>query len=115
MRSSQIRRIFFRELFRLVRVVWPILSWVLFAMIGPGLLIGQIEGWRIESYKAEGVRRGLSEADGKLFRLAFSPPTAQLRLDGKLLRAVFGDPFVDHFSRAVAIDWVMRCSARKAA
>ena len=48
MRSSQIRRIFFRELFRLVRVVWPILSWVLFAMVGPGLLIGHIEGWRID-------------------------------------------------------------------
>src|SRR5579871_1162986 len=36
------------ELFRLVRVVWPILSWVLMAMIGPGLLIGQIEGWHID-------------------------------------------------------------------
>jgi hypothetical protein len=48
MRSRQIRRIFFVELFRLVRVVWPILSWVLFAMIGPGLLIGHIEGWRID-------------------------------------------------------------------
>ena len=47
MRSSQIRRIFFRELFRLVRVVWPILSWVLFAIVGPGLLIGHIEEWRI--------------------------------------------------------------------
>ena len=48
MRSRQIRRIFFREFFRLVRVVWPILSWVLFAMVGPGLLIGYIEGWRID-------------------------------------------------------------------
>jgi hypothetical protein len=48
MQSRQIRRIFFRELFRLVRVVWPILSWVLFAMAGPGLLIGHIEGWRID-------------------------------------------------------------------
>jgi len=48
MRSSQIRRIFFRELFPLVRVIWPILSWVLFAMVGPGLLIGHIEGWRID-------------------------------------------------------------------
>jgi hypothetical protein len=47
MRSSQIRRIFFVEVLRLVRVVWPILSGVLFAMIGPGLLIGHIEGWRI--------------------------------------------------------------------
>jgi hypothetical protein len=48
MQSRKIRRIFFRELFRLVRVVWPILSWVLFAMVGPGLLIGHIEGWRID-------------------------------------------------------------------
>jgi hypothetical protein len=47
MRPQQIRRIFFAELFRLVRVVWPILSGVLFAMVGPGLLIGYIEGWRI--------------------------------------------------------------------
>ena len=70
---------------------------------------------RLDGYKAEGVRRGLSEADGMLFRLAFSPPTAQLRIDGNLLRAVFGDPFADHFSRPIMIDWVMRCSARKAA
>jgi hypothetical protein len=47
MRSRQIRRIFFGELFRLIRVVWPIFSGVLFAMVGPGLLIGHIEGWRI--------------------------------------------------------------------
>jgi hypothetical protein len=81
---------------------------------GVKALISDLEA-RLDGYKAEGVRRGLLEADGKLFRLAFSPPTAQLRLDGKLLRAVFGDPFVDHFSRAVPLDWVMRCSARKAA
>jgi hypothetical protein len=48
MRSSQIRRIFFVELFRLLRVVWPMLSGVLLAMVGPGLLIGRIEGWRID-------------------------------------------------------------------
>jgi len=48
MRLRQIRRIFFVELFRLIRVVWPILSGVLFAMVGPGLLIGHIEGWRID-------------------------------------------------------------------
>ena len=47
MRPRQIRRIFFAELFRLVRLVWPILSGVLFAMVGPGLLIGHLEGWRI--------------------------------------------------------------------
>ncbi len=48
MQSRQIRRIFFRELFRLVRVVWPMLSGVLFAMVGPGLLIGHIERWRVD-------------------------------------------------------------------
>jgi ion channel len=48
MRSRQIRRIFFVELFRLIRVVWPIFSGVVFAMVGPGLLIGHIEGWRID-------------------------------------------------------------------
>ena len=47
MRPRQIRRIFFAEFFRLTRALWPILSGVLFAMIGPGLLIGHIEGWRI--------------------------------------------------------------------
>jgi hypothetical protein len=46
-RSRQIRRIFFVELFRVIRVVWPALSGVILAMIGPGLLIGHIEGWRI--------------------------------------------------------------------
>jgi ion channel len=47
MRSRQIRRIFFGELFRLICLIWPILSGVFFAMVGPGLLIGYIEGWRI--------------------------------------------------------------------
>jgi len=42
------RRIFFVALFRQFRVVWPIQSGVLFAIIGPGLLIGRIEGWRID-------------------------------------------------------------------
>jgi Ion channel len=48
MRPRQIRRIFFVEFFRLLRVVWPILTGVLFAMVGPGLLIGYIEGWRLD-------------------------------------------------------------------
>ena len=48
MRTRQIRRIFLVELFRLICVVWPILSGVLFAMVGPGLLIGHIEEWRID-------------------------------------------------------------------
>ena len=48
MRSRQSRRIFFVELFRLLHVVWPMLSGVVFAMLGPGLLIGHIEKWRLD-------------------------------------------------------------------
>ena len=51
---------------------------------------------RLEGYKAEGIRRGLAE------------------IDGKLLRCVMGDPFVNHFSKPSHTDWVMRCVARKA-
>ena len=48
MQSGQLRRIFFAEFFRLLRVIWPILTGVLFAMVGPGLLIGHIERWRVD-------------------------------------------------------------------
>lgn len=48
MRSRQIRRSFFVELFRLIGLIWPILSGILSAMMGPGLLIGHIEGWRVD-------------------------------------------------------------------
>lgn len=47
MQSRQIRRIFFAALFRQLGVVWPVLSGVLAAMVIPGLLIGQIEKWRV--------------------------------------------------------------------
>lgn len=46
--GRQVRRLFFGALFRLLAVVWPILSGVLLAMIGPGLVIGWIEGWRAD-------------------------------------------------------------------
>ena len=41
------RHLFFAELFRQLGVIWPILSGVLVAMIGPGLLIGYLEGWGV--------------------------------------------------------------------
>jgi len=69
---------------------------------------------RLEGYKAEGIRRGLAEIDGTLFRLTFSPPGTRYSIDGALLRGVMGDPFVNHFSKASDIGWVMRCVARKA-
>ena len=69
---------------------------------------------RLQAYKTEAVRRDLREADGTLFRVTLTPPGMQMRLDAKLLRQVFGDPFADHFSRVVNTDWVMRCFARNA-
>jgi hypothetical protein len=47
MGSRQTRRIFFKALYHQLRVVWPILSGILLVMVGCGLLIGQIEGWRV--------------------------------------------------------------------
>jgi hypothetical protein len=47
MGSRQTRRIFFKELYHQLCVVWPILSGILLVMVGCGLLIGQIEGWRV--------------------------------------------------------------------
>ena len=47
MRSRQVRRIFLLALFQQVRIVWPILSSVLLAMVGLGLLIRHIEGWGV--------------------------------------------------------------------
>jgi hypothetical protein len=42
------RRIFFVSFFRLLGVVWPILSGVVLTMVGLGLLIGFFEGWRVD-------------------------------------------------------------------
>ncbi len=47
MESSQMRRAFFSALVQQFRVVWPILSGVLLVMVGCGLIIGQIEDWRL--------------------------------------------------------------------
>ncbi|MGH6810323.1 MAG: potassium channel family protein [Ensifer adhaerens] len=47
MGSKHTRRIFFIEFYRQLCVIWPILSGVLGIMLGCGLLIGQIEGWRM--------------------------------------------------------------------
>ena len=44
---KQMRRLFFMALFRQLGIVWPILSGILFVMIGAGLLIGYIEKWHV--------------------------------------------------------------------
>src|SRR5882672_5080627 len=48
MTAGQMRRIFIMALFRQIRIIWPVLSGVLFVMVGAGLLIGRIEGWRTD-------------------------------------------------------------------
>jgi hypothetical protein len=46
--STQMRRLFFISLVQQLRVVWPILSGILVVMVGSGLAIWRIEGWRID-------------------------------------------------------------------
>ena len=45
--SRQIRHLFFIELMRQLRVVWPIVSGILVTMAAVGLVIGRLEGWGI--------------------------------------------------------------------
>ena len=45
--SRQMRRAFFVALVRQLQVVWPIFSGIFLAMVGAGLLIGRVEGWRV--------------------------------------------------------------------
>lgn len=45
--GRRMRRYFFGALFRMLGVVWPILSGVILAMVGPGLVIGALEGWSV--------------------------------------------------------------------
>ncbi|WP_425475952.1 potassium channel family protein [Mesorhizobium yinganensis] len=42
------RRIFFAALVQQLRVVWPILSGIVFVMTGSGLVIWRIANWRID-------------------------------------------------------------------
>ena len=42
------RRLFFAELVYELGVIWPILSGILLVMVGSGLVIWRIEGWRLD-------------------------------------------------------------------
>jgi len=65
--------------------------------------------------KAEGVRRELTEFDSEIFHCTLSPPADSRRLDGGMLKAVFGEAFVEHFSKtAVGENWRLNCYARPA-
>ena len=46
--STQLRRRFFIAFADQLRVVWPIISGILLVMVGSGLVIWRIEGWRID-------------------------------------------------------------------
>jgi hypothetical protein len=48
MRPAKMRRVFFVSLARQIRVLWPIISGLVLAMAGTGLLIGRIEDWRMD-------------------------------------------------------------------
>jgi hypothetical protein len=42
------RRMFLYALVQQLRVVWPIFSGILLAMVGAGLIIGRVEDWRLD-------------------------------------------------------------------
>src|SRR5436309_1881194 len=48
---ATVRRIFFRALLRGIRILWPVLSGVLAALMGLGAIVGLIEDWGV----AQGV------------------------------------------------------------
>jgi len=45
--SQRMRRLFFAALFQQVRILWPIFSGILVVMVGSGVVVGQIESWRL--------------------------------------------------------------------
>lgn len=45
--SRELRRLFFADMWRGIRVVWPILSGLLGLMLVLGIVIGLLEGWSI--------------------------------------------------------------------
>lgn len=45
--AKQLRRLFYRELRALLPLVWPVFSVLIGLMVGLGLLIGHLEGWRL--------------------------------------------------------------------
>ena len=47
MRTAELRRDFLKALWKELRVVWPILSVLILAELGLGMLIGLREGWAI--------------------------------------------------------------------
>jgi len=46
--ARRMRRAFFRSFALQLRVVWPILSGIVLLMVGCGLAIWRIEGWRLD-------------------------------------------------------------------
>ena len=48
MDSRRVRRQFFKGLFAGLKVVWPILSWLLGLVVALGLIAGWIEGWSVQ-------------------------------------------------------------------
>jgi hypothetical protein len=69
---------------------------------------------KLDGCKAEALRRGLREAEGKLFRLVMSPPGTQRRLDREHMEQELGSEFVARYTSIIETDWKMRISARVA-
>jgi hypothetical protein len=69
---------------------------------------------QLEAIKEELRRRNLRSAEGALFDVTMTPPGERVTLDKASLTAVFGEPFVAHFSKTtMGENWTLRCTARK--
>ncbi len=79
--STQLRRRFFIAFADQLRVVWPIISGILLVMVGSGLVIWRIEGWRIDEALYFTFVTGLTIGYGD-----FSPT----HLSARLLALVIG-------------------------
>ena len=67
------RRTFVNGLFVGLRVVWPILSGLLAAIVGLGLVIGLIEGWSVQESIYFAFVSGLTIGYGDLVARSFVP------------------------------------------
>ena len=67
------RRTFVNGLFVGLRVVWPILSGLLAAIVGLGLVIGLIEGWSVQESIYFSFVSGLTIGYGDLVARSFVP------------------------------------------
>jgi hypothetical protein len=98
------RRTFVRGLYAGLRVVWPILSALLAAIVGLGLVIGLIEGWSIQESIYFAFVSGLTIGYGDLAPRGFAPRALSIGIGfcGVLLTALLAAVAVKALTSALS-------------